>query len=365
MRVGEETPALGHFVATSAPRVGPAAMAKLGWGTLAAFLGLIVAMIVITSALGRYADTHPQQVTNVAMTVFATFAIGQFVFFMLFHIWNRRGKMRIAVTSDGLTANQRPGAVYSAGDATLGPWVASEFSLRTVGGVTLGTALHLRCGPKNLVLGGRDHRLAMGARLEAPPTERVDAWMWAADFDRLLAMIGSRSRLDVRGPAPGEPIRCLLLTNPMLLTRRQRNSNRQPVLAVDVGNDQIRVIDPNGNVPVASAWLTQATATPADCVVRMSKVQTVKPVLVIRIPGLSPLTITCHDEYDPFGLFKFGSRQIHPRFTWHNNNESSDREPDFVVSGADWLTLVKTFGFAWDLSDMTARTRDKAARGQG
>jgi hypothetical protein len=314
--------------------------------------------------LGRYGDTHPLLVRNVAMTVFATFAVGQFVFLIAFQIWARRGKMRIAVTSDGLTVNQRPGDIYSAADATLGPWVSSPFTLRTLGGVTLGTALHLRCGPKSLVLGGRDHRLAMGARLEAPPVERVDGWMWAADFDRLLATIGSRSRLDVRGPAPGEPIRCLLLTNPMLLTRRQRNSNRQPVLALDVGNDQIRVIDPNGNVPVASAWLTQTTATPADCVSGSSKVRTVKPVLVIRIPGISPLTITCHDEYDPLGQFKFGSRQIHPRFSWPGD-VPSEREPDFVVSGADWLTLVEKFGLAGYVNDMTARTRDKAARGQG
>jgi hypothetical protein len=331
-------------------------MAKLGWGTLLAF----PAWMSIPIATGASA--------SVAMVFFAAFAIGMYAVAMAFYLWDKRGDMLICVTGEGLTVNLRKSATYSLFDATLGFWVPTKLRRGRAGAITLGTALHLRSGPKTLVLGGRDHRMGAGVRLEAPPTERIDAWMWAADFDRLLATIGSRSRLDVRGPAPGEPIRCLLFTNPWLLTRRQRRRETQPVLALDVGSDQIRAVDPNANATVASAFLAQVTATPADCVVRMSgswKVNYVEPALVISIPGMAPLTIGCRDETDPFGTWVWGTRQFPRRYSW-SGNVASERATDFVVSGADWLTLVEKFGLAQHLDDAAARARaylaDKAAR---
>ncbi len=345
-----------QFVVTPAPRVGPKGMAKLGWGMLAAF----PAWMAIPIATGASA--------GVAMGFFAAFGIGMYVFMIPFYFWNKRGNTRVCVTSEGLTANRRVGDVYSFVDASLGPWVPNKVRRGRVGAVTLGTALHLRCGPKTFVLGGRDHRVGAGVRLEAPPADRLDAWMWADDFDRLLAMIGRRSGLDVRAPAPGEPIRCLLFTNPWLLTRRQRARDTQPVLALDVGSDQIRVIDPKANATVASAFLAQVTATPADNVVRMSgswKVNYVEPVLVVRVPGMAPLTIGCRDETDPVGTWVWGSRQFPRRFSW-SDSVPSERESDFVVSGADWRTLVEKFGLAPQLDDRAELARlysnDKAAR---
>jgi hypothetical protein len=356
---GSGQAALDRFEATAAPRVGPRGMAKLGWGTLAAFPVWMAIPVMTNSSAG------------VAMGFFAAFAIGMYGFFIPFYFWNKRGDMLICVTHEGLTANRRKGDIYSLVDARLGSWVPNEYRRRRAGAITLGTALHLRCGPNSLVLGGRDHRMRAGARLEAPPAERLDAWMWATDFDRLLVTIGRRSRLDVRGPAPGEPIRCLLVPNPSLLTRRQRNRDSQPVLALDVGSDQIRVIDPNGNAPVASALLAQVTATPADTVVRMSgswKVSYIKPALVVRVPGMAPLTIGCNDDLNPWGTWMWGSRQFAARFSWPGN-VPSEREPDFVVSGADWLTLVEKFGLAQYLDDMAALARaaraTRAARASG
>jgi hypothetical protein len=353
---GSGQAASGRFEASAAPRGGPRATAKLGWGFLLAF----PAVMAIPMATGASA--------SVAMVFFAAFAIGMYAVAMAFYIWDKRGNMLICVESEGLTVNLRKGDTYSLFDATLGSWVPTKFRRSRAGAITLGTALHLRCGPKTLVLGGRDHRMGAAVRLEAPPTERLDAWMWADDFDLLLALIGSRSRLDVRGPAPGESIRCLVFTNPWLLTRRQRRRETQPVLALDVGSDQIRAVDPNASVPVASAFLAQVTATAADRVVRMSgswKVVMVKPVLVITFPGMAPLTIGCHDETDPWGTWMWSSRQFAGRFSW-SGNVPSEREPDFVVSGADWLTLVETFGLAQYLDDRAARGRaylaDRAAR---
>ena len=333
-----------QFEATAAPRVGPRGMAKLGWGTLAAFpVWMAIPMVTQASA-------------GVAMGFFGAFAIGMYGFFIPFYIWNKSGDMVIRVTPEGLTADRRKGDIYSLVDATLGSWVPNQYRRRRAGAITLGTALHLRCGSRSLVLGGRDHRMGARARLDAPPTERLDAWMWAADFDRLLAMIGRRSGLNVRGPAPGEPIRCLLVPNPSLLTRGQRDRDTQPVLAIDVDSDQIRVTDPNTNAPVAAALLTQVTATPADTVVRMSgswKVAYIKPALVVRVPGMAPLTIGCNDDINPWGTWLWGTRQFAARFRWPGRVDR-EREPDFVVSGADWLTLVEKFGLAQDLRDVAA-----------
>jgi hypothetical protein len=346
----------GEFVVTPAPRVGPKGMAKLGWGILAAFPAWMAIPIAIGASAG------------VAMVFFFTFGIGMYVVVYSFYFWSKHGNTCICVTSEGLTANRRKGDVYSVVDASLGSWVPNKVRRERAGAVTLGTALHLRCGPKTLVLGGRDHRLGAGVRLQAPPTERLDAWMWADDFDRLLVMFGRRSRLDVRGPAPGEPIRCLLFTNPWLLTRRQRARDTQPVLALDVGSDQIRVIDPNANATVASAFLAQVTATPADNVVRMSgswKVNYVEPVLVVRVPGMAPLTIGCRDEADPMGTWVWGTRQFPRRFSW-SDSVPSERATDFVVSGADWRTLVEKFGLASHMDDSAELARlylaDKASR---
>jgi hypothetical protein len=36
------------------------------------------------------------------------------------------------------------------------------------------------------VLGGRDHRIGAGTRIDEPTAPGVDAWLWAAEFDELL-----------------------------------------------------------------------------------------------------------------------------------------------------------------------------------
>jgi hypothetical protein len=118
--------------------------------------------------------------------------------------WRSRRKVIIGVTSDGLTVNQRTSGVFSFVDGKLGPWV------------NMGLALHLQCGSHRFVLGGRDRRIAPATRLDAPPVQAVDAWLWVSEFDELLAMGGRRSGVDVRGPALGEPTRCLLFPNPYL-----------------------------------------------------------------------------------------------------------------------------------------------------
>jgi hypothetical protein len=162
--------------------------------------------------------------------------------------WSRRRKIIVFVTNDDLSVSTRPGEVYSFSDAKLGTWGVT-------GGATMGMALHLQCGQHRFILGGRDSRIASGTRLEAPdagyglPVD-VDAWVSAAEFDEILAMVSPRSGLDVRPPAPGQLTRCLLFPNSLVIqemgafaVRKKQEflkSAGQPRLAIDLGADGIR-----------------------------------------------------------------------------------------------------------------------------
>ena len=272
--------------------------------------------------------------------------------------WSRRRKIIISATDDGLTVNTRPGDVYSFSGAKLGTWGQT-------GGATMGTALHLQCGPRRFILGGRDRRTA-GTRLDAPDVGYglevdVDAHLSAANFEEILTMVGRRSGLDIRPPAPGEPTRCLLFTNPLLaqeigpLAYRKRQqfmqSLGQPRLAIDVGPDSIRVIDPNTNALIASVSPAQVTATPVVFrPVRWHLFLSAGHILSdlmfnywstalgmhVSIPGMPPLTISCRDSAS--GLNK--------RFSWRDNVPTEHTRADYEVSGTDWLTLVEKVGLA-------------------
>lgn len=273
--------------------------------------------------------------------------------------WSRRRMIIVSVTSDGLTVNTRPGEVYSFSDAKLGTWGVT-------GGATMGTALHLQCGQHRFILGGRDRRVASGTRLEAPdagygqPVD-VDAWLSASDFEEILTLVSRRSGLDVRPPAPGQPTRCLLFPNSLLIqemgafaVRKKREfleSASQPRLAIDVGVDGIRVIDPNTNVLIASVSPAQVTAAPVvfrpvqrhllpNLGHAISDAATnywsTAPGMHVSVPGMPPLTIGCRDTVS--GLDQ--------RFSWPDDVPTEAARADYEVSGTDWLTLVEKLGLA-------------------
>ncbi|WKG02281.1 hypothetical protein [Mycolicibacterium sp. HK-90] len=275
--------------------------------------------------------------------------------------WSRQRKIVVSVTSDGLTVNTRPGEVYSFGDAKLGTWGMS-------GGMTMGTALHLHCGSRRFILGGRDHRVARGTRLDAPdvgyglPVD-IDASVSAPEFEEILAAASGRGALDVREPAAGEPTHCLLFANPLLVQeigwfsmgkkKQFLESIGQPRLAIDVGAEAIRVIDPNTNEVIASVPPAQVTAAPV--MYRPSTWHSFwasggsflsdllgnywgkMPYMVVTVPGLQPLTIGCRDSVSG----------INHRFWWSDDVPMrADERAHYVVSGADWLTVVEKFGLA-------------------
>lgn len=258
-----------------------------------------------------------------------------------------RRKCLLTVTGDGITIK---GEVYSLGEAQLSLWV------------DMGIALHLYSGRRRFVLGGRDRQVGPTTPLDVPPVPLVDAWLSASDFDELLLLGG---RAAARGPAAGEPVRCLLFPNPLTIQKmgsfaflkqqRLMRSLWQPQFYIDLDNDTIRVIDPSSNAVTASASVAQVTAIPATYRLGGGHVFpsaqnaasdvvgehfSTMPALSVSVAGISPLTVGCRD-----------SQGLERRFSWSANVPITNDPPTYAVSGADWVTLVEKLGLAPYLVD--------------
>ncbi len=320
-------------------------------------LGLVnMTLLLIGSVLGS------EKVWQVGgPVVFVAFLLGVMPAFGAFQRrLNRAKTVLVDVGSDGLTVSTRPGEVFPFDDARLGPWTLAGY-----GGTTKGTALHLRSGKGRFVLGGRDHRAPAGTPPEAAPVDSVDATVSASEFDELLGMVGRRNGPDAALATPARPTRCLLTPNPVRMysssffgmfkntaTAVKLNAKPpRPGLAIDVGEDAISVIDLTSDAPIASAPVAQVTATPAEStrsVPRMGSLTTA--VLVVRVADSQPLTIACPDWAGPPTTTWGGNTKMAYRFAWRGD-VPSEEEPAFVVSAADWLTLVEKFGLATRLED--------------
>ena len=102
-----------------------------------------------------------------------------------------------------------------------------------------------------------------------------------------------------------------------------------------------RLIDLSINAPTASVSAAQVTATPTNYIRGLDYATSeASPVLVVGVPDLEPLTIGC-----PRSWFSCDSR-----FAWRDKVPRSNA-PDYLVSGADWPTLVQTFGLAPRLAE--------------
>src|SRR5262249_26316934 len=139
----------GRFVAFPAPP-GPKQTYKFMYGSLAAY----VAFAFIGVPLMMYA-TGGQNTGTIAGIPTLFFALGFLVFggFALFLAvprffgrQDRRKKIVICVTNEGVTVDQRPRDVYSFGDAQLGLWIPAG-----IVSITIGAALHLRCARDRFV----------------------------------------------------------------------------------------------------------------------------------------------------------------------------------------------------------------------
>jgi hypothetical protein len=374
MSINEESVASRQFVeSTGFFGLGSNWSAGRSYLYMYGFLALLMVPIVligISSMSGSHSHARTgagvaamahrfQHLIPVVLVLLAVILIG-------YYWWHDRGKIVISATSGGLAVNQRPGEVYSFADARLGLWGYNDS--------TMGTALHLRCGARDFVLGGRDHRIGGGTRIDEPPVPGVDAWLWAAEFDELLGMAGSRGAVESRPPAPEDPTRCLLLGNPMLVNqagpfsffkqRRIMRSATRAQLAIDLSADEIRISDPHSNTPITSARLAQGTATPAEWHYRypwwqvlpwstdplraatdyaVTRRLTTTTELFLSLPDMEELGIACRDAAG-------NSETNQRRFTWRDPVRRSKNPAHYVASGADWLLLVEKLGLAGQLN---------------
>ena len=68
------------------------------------------------------------------------------------------------------------------------------------------------------------------------------------------------------------------------------------------------------------------------------------PVLIVRVPGLQPLTIAC-GAYGPDAGRWTWSGTWKGRFSWRGD-VPKEKPPAYYVSLAEWLTLIEKFGLA-------------------
>jgi hypothetical protein len=174
---GAEASAYRSFVAT-APRVNMRTFAVLFvYGGMAAMIGLPFALNagfhVAPGTVGEWEHWLVFGGYGLVFLLFArSFRMRSFLF----------PKVSIRVIGDGLEVTRGGRAqVFPLSGAKLGPWAAS--------GTLMGTALHLRSGRHRFVVGGQNHRVPAGVRLDAKSVWNVDAWMPAQDFDALLRIV--------------------------------------------------------------------------------------------------------------------------------------------------------------------------------
>ncbi len=349
-----ETSASRQFVALPGfAGVGPNWSAKrsslLMYGFVAIFALPMLAFGVLGGSpqLGKILSNYATPVMGVGLGLFI---VGWFVWYW----WRNSRRFVVSVADDALTISTRPGDAYQFSDARLGLWGMND--------ATTGTVLHLHSGPNRFVLGGRDHRVGRGTRLDEPPIIGVDAWLTAQEFDELLGMVRPNSGLDVRSVTPEGPVRCLLFPNAMRVqqmggfaaVRNQRQlwkAASRAVLAIDVDAQGIRVIDLGTNAHVISAGNGQWTATPATYQYGVSRLGMLSvsgrlthalsetPEMVINVAGMPPLTIACRDAA--------GVSSLKGRFSWRGEVPQRVNDPaEYSVTGGDWQILVEKFGLA-------------------
>lgn len=347
-----------QFVASAGfAGIGPNWSAKRSYIQMYGLVAVVALPMVAVGVLGAGNRQLGETAGPIVAVVVAVGLVLAIVGWLFWYVRNNKRRFVISVVGRALTIDKRPGDAYQFGDARLGRWGAND--------ATMGTVLHLHSGPNRFVLGGREHRVGPGTRLDEPPIVGVDAWLTAHEFDELLGLMRPNSGLDVRPLTPGAPVRCLLFPNAMRAQhvgsfavgkqRRLLNEASKASLAIDVDAHGIRVIDPTTNAQIAAARNGQWTATPATyqyrgpwyrwlSVERFATFAAVahlsmKPEMMITLAGMPPLTIAGHDSV---GVSYFKGN----RFAWRGEVPEVKDPAQYAVSGADWLVLVEKFGLA-------------------
>ncbi len=163
---------------------------------------------------------------------------------------------------------------------------------------------------------------------------------------------------------PAATTRYLLFAGPDEFSHKQRTLEedaaelfaQQPPLAIDVGEHTVSIVDPAGDAVIDSAAIREVTATPGVYapVDRSSESNTkryTQPLLLLEGPGALDVRIGIL----PMRVTTWTGHQF--RYAWRRKARPLDleqayrldrveRRPIYVVSDAEWRSLVETFGLA-------------------
>ena len=329
----------------------------------------LVGLMGLMAGLGALLPANTMKdVAGLAVTGFAIVYIGVLAWAL------RPRSVPLDLWPDRVVLDEGRGGTFPLSGALLGPWVMPSY------GVSWGTVLHLRAGERSLRLGGRDHRPPPGMRIDAPPADRVDAYVSAADLASIVASLPAGTEGDPYRP-PGAPavVRCLLVPNRasargvlrmmapwgaamlasmlvaggfdvlglyehpwgqtlalgivilvvvagIVATVLVARKTPAPALEIEIDAGTVRLVD------LASARVVASAALGSVAVTRGlhrygGRTRFEAPVLTLALPGTDPVSLTVPDV----------------RFGW------TDPTPDpgagrYVVGSPDWLALVEAFG---------------------
>jgi hypothetical protein len=162
--------------------------------------------------------------------------------------------------------------------------------------------------------------------------------------------------------ASAETTRYLLFARPDEFSYKQRALEddavktfaQQPPLAIDVGGGTISIVDPGGNAVISSAPIHEVTATPGtyapmDQSSESTSRRYTQPLLLLDaargldvIVGILPMRVTTWTGHQ----FRYAwRRKAQPLdLDAAYRHERVQRRPIYVVTDAEWHSLVETFG---------------------
>lgn len=130
----------------------------------------------------------------------------------------------------------------------------------------------------------------------------------------------------------------------------------QPLLAIDVGEDTVSIVDPSTSALIDSAAIGEVTATPGiyaplDRSSESTSRRYTQPLLLLEAPGgldvrigILPMRVTTWTGHQ----FRYAwRRKARPLDLDHAYRlDRVERRPIYVVADAEWRSLVETFGLA-------------------
>jgi DivIVA domain-containing protein len=169
------------------------------------------------------------------------------------------------------------------------------------------------------------------------PEERI------AELERRLAEHAPVTQPHQASDEADRPMRWLLTPMPSL----RQSVKPRPAVVMDVGKDAIWVTNPETNTLIASAWLAQVVATPAEFLSSQGdawvrNVEYIQPLLVVDVPGTQSLIIGTPAMK--------GSYPLRFRFSWRGGAYPG-KNPNYYLRDPDWFALVEKFGLAEHLDD--------------